>query len=135
MTTSASYHVKVHNMGRGARVVHDGARPVRFPPGEWTDAILSEETIKLIQNEKHDRDTDEEPRLELQKGEKADEAPQQPHQFANPMTVNQPQSGDRDEDTRLGAEHEQRSQHVASAAGEDNGNHAASHKRRGPPHG
>ena len=113
-------------MGRAARVVHDGARPVRFPAGEWTDAILSEETIKRIKSEKHDFDTAEEPRLEVQQGEKAEDAMPQPLHI--PGVADQQQ-----QDTRLGADAEH-SPHVAShAAGDENGNHA-SHKKRGPPH-
>jgi hypothetical protein len=99
-----SYHVKIKNTGKAARVVHDGARPVRIEAGATADAILDEETIKLIQAERHDRDTDEEPTLSVQKGEEAKDVPPQP---------NPPQQ---------------------FSAPELEGENAPAHKKRGPPH-
>src|SRR4029077_14970630 len=102
---SASYHVKIHNLGRGARVIHDGARPIRIPAGEWVDAILAEETITRLKAERHDQDPSEEPVLEVQQGEKAEEIPPQPSPPPGPASQ-------------------------AEASGEEN--NQASHKKRAP---
>jgi hypothetical protein len=73
-----SYHVKIKNTGKAARVIHDGARPVRINADETIDAILDEETIKQLQAERHDRDPSEEPTLSVEQGAKAEDVPPQP---------------------------------------------------------
>lgn len=66
-----AYHVKIHNAGRGARVIHDGQKPIRIGAGETVEQILTEDTIKRLQGERSD-DPDE-PKLDLQQGDKAEE--------------------------------------------------------------
>jgi hypothetical protein len=75
-----SYHVKIKNTGKAARVVHDGARPVRIGANETVDDILDEETIRQIQTERHDRDPSEEPTLLVEQGAKVEDkdVPTQP---------------------------------------------------------
>lgn len=66
------YHVKIQNMGRAARVIHDGARPVQIGAGQTVDAVLSEETIKRLNAEE---DVEGEPKLQVTQGKKTDAAP------------------------------------------------------------
>lgn len=65
-----AYHVKIHNLGRAAKVIHDGQKPIRIDAGGTTETILTEDTIKRLKAEHVDP---EEPRLEIEQGAKAEE--------------------------------------------------------------